>query len=104
MPTVKFLELDLENGFTAKVKLLLPNNLDERHKYPMLVDVYGGPDSYAVTEKYDIGWGGYLASNKSYIYAKIDGRGSGLRGDKLLHQIYNKLGTVEIQDQITAAK
>lgn len=104
LPSVKYDEIDLENGFTAKVRLQLPPNLDESKKYPMLVDVYGGPDSYAVTHKFDIGWGGFLVSNKSYIYAKIDGRGSGLRGDKLLHTIYNKLGTVEIEDQITTAK
>lgn len=104
MPALKYDEIDLGNGFTAKVRLQLPNNLDENKKYPMIVDVYGGPDSYAVTNKFDIGWGGFLSSNKSYIYAKIDGRGSGLRGDNLLHQIYNKLGTVEIEDQITTAR
>lgn len=45
-------------------------------------------------------WGSYLSSNRSVIYAKIDGRGSGLRGNRLLHSIYKRLGTVEISDQI----
>lgn len=49
-------------------------------------------------------WGTYLSSNQSVIYAKIDGRGSGLRGENLLHAIYLQLGTVEITDQIKVTK
>ena len=49
-------------------------------------------------------WGSYLAANHSIIYTRIDGRGSGLRGDKLLHTLYRQLGTVEITDQIQIAK
>lgn len=49
-------------------------------------------------------WGVFLSSNQFAIYAKIDGRGSGLRGEKLLHSIYLKLGTVEITDQIQVTR
>lgn len=94
------------NGFTARVKLQLPRRLDRSGstKYPMLIDVYAGPDSFATDNRFSLGWGSYLVSNKSYIYARIDGRGSGMRGDKILHTIYKKLGTYEIEDQITTAK
>lgn len=51
-----------------------------------------------------IDWGTYLSSNQSVIYAKIDGRGSGSRGDKLLHSVYLKLGTVEITDQVDVTR
>lgn len=86
--------------------LLIPPGADlsGKTKYPLLVDVYGGPNSYSVTSSWSIGWGHHMSSNRSVIYAKIDGRGSGLRGDKLLFQIYRKLGTFEIEDQITTAK
>lgn len=53
-----------------------------------------------MTTKWMMDWGTYLSSNQSVIYAKIDGRGSGLRGENLLHAIYLQLGTVEITDQI----
>lgn len=65
---------------------------------------YGGPDTYQVTDKYSIDWGSYLAANKSIIYATIDGRGSGLRGNNLLYAGYRKLGTVEVIDQINITK
>lgn len=106
LPSVQYHEIDLDNGFTSKVMLLIPPGADltGKTKYPLLVDVYGGPNSYSVTSSWSIGWGHYMSSNRSVIYAKIDGRGSGLRGDKLLFQIYRQLGTYEIEDQITTAK
>ena len=42
----------------------------------------------------------YLASKKNIIVAQIDGRGSGGQGYKLLYEIYKKLGTVEVFDQL----
>ena len=57
-----------------------------------------------VTEKFQINWGTYLATSKNIIYGMIDGRGSGGRGDKYLHQLYHKLGTLEVDDQILGVK
>ncbi|XP_023036730.1 venom dipeptidyl peptidase 4 isoform X1 [Drosophila willistoni] len=106
LPTHEVLTFNIDNGFQAKVLLQLPPNIDKsgNTKYPLLVDVYGGPDSYSVTNKWILDWGTYLSSNQSVIYAKIDGRGSGLRGENLLHAIYLQLGTVEISDQISVTQ
>lgn len=65
---------------------------------------YGGPDSYQVTEKFNMDWGMYLVTNKSIIYAAIDGRGSGLMGNDMLFAGYRQLGTVEIIDQINVTR
>ncbi|XP_055533740.1 venom dipeptidyl peptidase 4 isoform X2 [Wyeomyia smithii] len=106
IPTVQYHEFNLGNNFTSKVMLLVPPGADlsGKVKYPMLIDVYGGPNSNSVTGSWSIGWGHHMSSNRSVVYAKIDGRGSGLRGDNLLFQIWHKLGTVEVDDQITTAK
>lgn len=106
LPTIEKDTIDLGNGFSAKVKMQLPPGLNKQGsvKYPMIIDVYGGPDSNGVLDRWSIDYGTYMSSHKKVIYARIDGRGSGLRGDALMHQIYRKLGTAEIQDQITAAK
>ena len=37
--------VELEGGFQAPVKMLLPPDMDEESKYPLLVYVYGGPGS-----------------------------------------------------------
>lgn len=52
LPTHKILTVNIDGGFQAKVLLQLPPNLDTsgNTKYPMLVDVYGGPDSYSVCD------------------------------------------------------
>ena len=102
-PKIVYDDIRLDSGSTSKVMMVLPPNLDESKKHPMLIEVYGGPDSSNVNSRWSMDWGSYLVSNKSYIYVKIDGRGSGLRGDKVLHEIYRKLGTVEIEDQIETA-
>ncbi|KAK4880204.1 hypothetical protein RN001_008350 [Aquatica leii] len=105
-PTIEKLTFDVADGFKAKVMLKLPPNIDRsgQTKYPMLVNVYGGPDSFQIVDRFSMDWGSYLAANKSIIYATIDGRGSGLRGDKLLFALYRRLGTVEITDQINVTK
>lgn len=72
--------------------------------YFPLTSSYGGPDSYQVTEKFNIDWGTYLVTNKSIIYAAIDGRGSGLMGNDMLFAGYRHLGTVEIIDQINVTR
>ncbi|KAL5290049.1 DPP10 family protein [Megaselia abdita] len=102
LPTTEIHEFEIGNGFTGKALISLPPNMDRSGaiKYPMLVDVYGGPDSFSVIDKFSVDWGTHLTTNQSIIYVKIDGRGSGLRGDKLLHEVYLKLGSVEIDDQI----
>lgn len=50
MPTVEIHTIPISDGFTAKVLMQLPPNMDRsgNTKYPLLVDVYGGPDSYSV--------------------------------------------------------
>ncbi|XP_076313110.1 prolyl endopeptidase FAP-like isoform X2 [Tachypleus tridentatus] len=105
-PKVQTFRVRLTASFSAIVRLFLPPQLrkEEITKYPMLVYVYGGPGSQLVTEKFGISWGTYLAGNKGFIYAMIDGRGSGNRGDSVLHEIYKRLGSVEIEDQISVAR
>lgn len=103
LPKIVYDKIVLENGSESQVMMMVPNDLDETKKYPMLVEVYGGPDSSSVTNKWSVEWGTYLVSSKNIIYAKIDGRGSGLRGDKNLFALYRNLGTVEVEDQIETA-
>lgn len=91
------------------VKLLLPPEInfdspDPAKKYPMIVYVYGGPNSVRVTDAFSIGFEKYLTTSRKIIYAQIDGRGSGYKGKDMLFEINNRLGTVEIDDQIEVTK
>ncbi|PSN35846.1 hypothetical protein C0J52_15483 [Blattella germanica] len=61
---------------------------------------YGGPGSQIVTERWKLDWSTYLAGNRDFIIAQIDGRGSGGQGYQMLHEVYMRLGTVEVADQL----
>jgi len=105
LPKVSNLDIPVAGGrYSAKVRLYLPHDFSERKKYPLLVNVYAGPNSQQVNDRFKLDWGTYLATSEDVIYAVIDGRGSGYRGDDLLFEIYYKLGQPEVQDQIDVTK
>lgn len=106
LPIWQYHHVPLKSGFDAFVKLQLPPGMDlsGKTKYPMLIDVYAGPGSFAGADRWEVGWNAYLVTSRKYIVAQINGRGSGNRGEKLLHTIYRGMGTVEVEDQIESAK
>ncbi|XP_044263326.1 inactive dipeptidyl peptidase 10 isoform X1 [Tribolium madens] len=102
MPQIKTFPVQISGGYQAHVRLHLPPGLreDEITRYPLVVQVYGGPGSQLVTERWRVDWNTYLTGNKDFIIAQIDGRGSGGQGHQLLHKVYYKLGSVEVADQL----
>jgi len=49
LPKISNLDIKIGNGkYDAKVRLYLPHNFNERNKYPLLVNVYAGPNSQQV--------------------------------------------------------
>lgn len=105
MPKVKYIQVELESKDKIWGKLLMPQKLVEEEiiLYPLLVSVYGGPNTQQVTEEYKISWETYLVSSKEYVVLYVDGRGTGGRGLRWLHSVYKRLGTVEIEDTIAAS-
>ncbi|XP_062383632.1 dipeptidyl peptidase 4 [Sardina pilchardus] len=85
-------------------QMTLPPGFDKSKKYPLLIDVYAGPCSQKSDFRFRLGWSAYLASTEKVIVASFDGRGSGYQGDEIMHLIYKRLGTYEVEDQITAAR
>lgn len=73
-------------------------------KFPMLVEVYAGPESQRVDFRFSLSFGVKMASSKRVVYAYIDGRGSGCEGSKRAFELYNGLGSVEIDDQINVGQ
>uniref|UniRef100_A0A8C7UPC9 Uncharacterized protein n=1 Tax=Oncorhynchus mykiss TaxID=8022 RepID=A0A8C7UPC9_ONCMY len=102
MPTMRrgFIK---QGEFNLWYQMTLPPGFDKSKKYPLLIDVYAGPCSQKADYRYRLGWAAYLASTEKVIVASFDGRGSGYQGDKLMHSIYRRLGTYEVEDQITAS-
>ncbi|KAK7893446.1 hypothetical protein WMY93_022598 [Mugilogobius chulae] len=103
MPTAQHGTIKID-GFDLWYKMLLPPGFDKSKTYPLLIDVYAGPCSQKVDYLYRVNWATYLASTEKIIVASFDGRGSGYQGDEIMHKIYQRLGTHEVEDQIAAAK
>uniref|UniRef100_A0A8C7MMF8 Dipeptidyl peptidase 4-like n=1 Tax=Oncorhynchus kisutch TaxID=8019 RepID=A0A8C7MMF8_ONCKI len=103
MPTMRR-DFIKKGEFNLWYQMTLPPGFDKSKKYPLLIDVYAGPCSQTADFRYRLGWAAYLASTEKVIVASFDGRGSGYQGDKLMHSIYRRLGTYEVEDQIMAAK
>lgn len=106
LPENEELMVEIEGGHEVHVQIFKPPGMDTsgETKYPLLVQVYGGPDSNVVSQRYNVEWYSSLVVNESIVYAKIDGRGSGLKGDKTLFAVYRNLGTVEVFDQLNITK
>ncbi|KAM3585636.1 uncharacterized protein V6R79_023388 [Siganus canaliculatus] len=103
MPTMRRNSIDLY-GYKLWYQMFLPPGFDESQKYPLLIDVYAGPCSQKTDYLYRVSWATYLASTEKIIVASFDGRGSGYQGDKLMHELYQRLGTYEVEDQIRAVR
>ena len=85
-------------------KLYKPKNLIPGKKYPVIVNVYGGPHAQRVTNS----WQGFNMTQyylqQGYIVFQLDNRGSNYRGTAFEFSIYKQLGKVEIADQISGVK
>ncbi|XP_017056243.1 inactive dipeptidyl peptidase 10 isoform X2 [Drosophila ficusphila] len=102
VPQSRTFSVEIRHGFHAQVRLFLPPGMREEEDvaFPLVLHVDAAPGSQLVTERFHVDWNWYLASQRSFIVAQIDGRGSGFQGELLRTQVHGKLGTVEVEDQL----
>uniref|UniRef100_A0A8C5LIW2 Fibroblast activation protein alpha n=1 Tax=Jaculus jaculus TaxID=51337 RepID=A0A8C5LIW2_JACJA len=103
LPTEEIKKLEVDE-ITLWYKMILPPQFDRSRKYPLLIQVYGGPCSQSVRSVFAVNWISYLASKEGIVIALVDGRGTAFQGDKFLYAVYRKLGVYEVEDQITAVR
>ncbi|WP_419147359.1 S9 family peptidase [Pseudoalteromonas 'SMAR'] len=99
--TPEYGTLKAEDGQTMYYRLFKPANLEQDKKYPVIVNVYGGPHAQRVTNSWRSKnlYFQYLAQ-QGYVIFQLDNRGSYNRGKKFEDPIYKHLGEVEVADQI----
>jgi dipeptidyl-peptidase 4 len=74
-----------------------PSNFDASRKYPVLVQVYGGPASTSNTARETFVVPSAL-TEYGFLVVNLDSRSVSGRGKRTLDQVYLKLGQVEIDD------
>lgn len=103
--TKEFFEFTTSENVSLNGWMIKPKEFDSTKKYPVLMFVYGGPDSQRVLNSWDrrMAWFQMLSS-KGIIIACVDNRGTGSRGEVFKKITYQQLGKYETIDQIEAAK
>jgi len=78
-----------------------PSDFDPSKKYPLVVSVYGGPESSGSPETFQPP---NAITEMGFLHAWLDGRGTSGRGKAFRDAVYGKLGVVEIDDQAAGAQ
>ena len=98
----ELLQFKAADGQTPLYGLLqFPSNFNPNKKYPLLVSVYAGPATTGARETFV--QPGALAEY-GFLIASFDSRSANGRGKRFLDAIYEKLGTLEIDDQAAGVK
>ncbi|XP_034061339.1 inactive dipeptidyl peptidase 10-like isoform X3 [Gymnodraco acuticeps] len=84
------------------LKLIYPPDFSESFLYGLLLIVGSSPGGQGVTDEFRLDWYLGLVGSEQVIVARLDGRGSGFRGQRVLQQVHQRLGTVDKDDQIAA--
>ena len=87
------------DGFRLPGMIVYPKDFDESEKYPVHVDIYGGPDTPLVRDR----WVTPNPSNQWYsengiIQITVDPRAAGHNGREGLDMIYRQLTVWEVKD------
>jgi len=92
----------LDGTTTLYAHIAKPNAFDPSKKYPVIIQVYGGPipgggprDTWAVSDD---------LTNYGFLVVDIYGRGGNGRGNAFRQALYKKMGIIEIDDQAAGAK
>ena len=100
---VQFLNIKNTNGDLLNARMILPPGFDPEKKYPVIVYVYGGPHGQMIRDSWMSGWSLWLhyMAQRGYIMFSMDNRGTNNRGRDFEQAVFRRLGTVELEDQMT---
>jgi len=101
----KFISIATPNA-QLNASLILPKNYNPTKKYPVFVNVYGGPGHNEVLDSWD--GNDYffhnLLAQDGYMVLSIDPRGTQFRGADFKKSTYLQLGKLELEDVLDATR
>ncbi|MGA0558865.1 S9 family peptidase [Larkinella sp. VNQ87] len=92
------------DGQKIDISIIKPLDFDPAKKYPIVLDIYGGPGAQSVYNEFSTtGWHQFLAQ-QGYAVVSVNNRGSGGYGYQFEKVVYEKLGQYESLDFVETAK
>ena len=83
--------------------MIKPFDFDSTKKYPVILAIYGGPESQSVYNSFDIsGWDQWLAQ-EGYVVVDVNNRGNANYGSAFMKIVYKNLGYWESHDFVETA-
>jgi dipeptidyl-peptidase-4 len=102
--TPEFGTLTAADGQTLYYRLYKPLHFDPGKRYPAIVDVYGGPGVQRIVDNWTGSSFTQILTRAGYVVFQLDNRGSAFRGTAFQAPIHDKLGVVEVADQVQGAR
>jgi dipeptidyl-peptidase-4 len=99
----EFGSLLAEDGQALHYEVLKPPGFDPVRRYPVFLQVYGGPTVQTVHRA----WPGFISeymAQQGYVVFMLDNRGSARRGRRFQDPIAGRLGEVEVRDQLVGIR
>ncbi|KAJ3088883.1 hypothetical protein HK102_007706 [Quaeritorhiza haematococci] len=105
LPKTKHFTIENDEGDDMNAMMSVPADFDESDNktYPVLMRVYGGPNSQMASYQFELNWMTAMA-NAGFVTLVVDGRGTGFKGRKYRAAVSKQLGHYEVVDQIAGAK
>lgn len=103
MPEVVY--ITTRDGLKLPATVIWPINMDMSKKYPVKVNIYGGPDNPQVSDSWKgVTFRNQWWANHGVIQVVLDTRSSGHLGKRGLNMVYRQLALLEIDDFIDGIK
>src|SRR6185436_3857827 len=81
-----------------------PLNLNSTRRYPIIFDIYGGPNASSVIDFWSFSRTLQWYAREGLIFVTVDHRGSGQFGKEGANNLYRNLGYWEMKDYSAVAK
>jgi dipeptidyl-peptidase 4 len=94
------------DGQQLNYRLIKPAKLEAGKRYPVVIDVYGGPHSQYIKQDWmggaraPQGYFRQVLAQHGFVVFTLDNRGSGFRGNAFETALAGQFGKVEVADQL----
>lgn len=101
----ELLRVTSEDGkYELPLRIVWPLNYDKNKKYPLLINIYGGPNAGTVYDGWQLNLQQQWYAREGLIQVAMDHRGSGHFGKEGMNYLHRNLGYWEMKDWITIVK